>query len=133
MNDYEKDTVRLMRQCDSGVKMGISYLSDVIPLAVSPELEQLFRESKQEHENLRARTEQVLNRCKDKGKNPPAAAVGMSRMKTKMSLSGGNDAKAAKLVESGCNSGIKSLEKYLEKYPAADSRSRSITMDIISA
>lgn len=126
-----KDTVKLMRQCDSGIKMGISYLSDVLPLTENPQLEDIFRQSKLEHEELRAKTEQVLNRCRDKGKNPPAIALEMSRLKTKLTLAGGNDPKAARLVEKGCNMGISSLEKYLEKYPTADMTSKKITNSII--
>ena len=46
----EQDTVRLLRECDSGVRMGISSIGDVIGHVSSPELERLLLDSSEEHE-----------------------------------------------------------------------------------
>ena len=34
----EQDTIRLLRECDAGVKMGISSIGDVLGYVSSPEL-----------------------------------------------------------------------------------------------
>ena len=34
----EKDTIRLLRECDAGVKMGVSSINDVLPYTDSENL-----------------------------------------------------------------------------------------------
>lgn len=134
MNDRtEKDTVKLLRDCDSGIKMGIAALGDTIPKAGDMGLENILKESKLEHEELRARTEELLNACMDKGKAPSPAAKAMSSMKTKMKLANGNEHDAAELIVKGCDMGIDSLKKSVSKYEGADSGSRELTNRIICA
>lgn len=44
MNDKEeKDTVKLLRQCDAGIKMGIGAINDVIPKAGDADLEDILK------------------------------------------------------------------------------------------
>ena len=67
----EQDTIKLLRECDAGVKMGIKSI------------------------------EEVLEYVK------------------------------ADLMTDGCNMGVKSLSKYLNKYKAADERSKDIAKRLI--
>ncbi len=134
MNDKtEKDTVKLLRDCDSGIKMGIAALGDTIPKAGDMGLEKILKESKLEHENFRAKAEELLNSCMDKGKNPNPAAKAMSKMKTKLKLAGGSPEDAAELIAKGCDTGINTLKKSVSKYEGADSESRTLTNRIICA
>ena len=48
----EQDTVRLLRECDAGVKMGISSIDDVLPYVGDEKLEQNLSACKKEHEKL---------------------------------------------------------------------------------
>lgn len=134
MYNSESDTKKLLRECDAGIKMGISTLDDVMNSVGDVNLEQRLKSSKQEHENFRTVAEVMLNDIKDEGKSPNPMAKTMSHMKAKMATAvNKNDSTAAKLVTQGCDMGIKSLNRYLDKYTEADSRSRSLAMDIISA
>ena len=46
----EQDTIRLLRECDAGVKMGVSSIEDVLEKAQNDDLKRLLREYRTEHE-----------------------------------------------------------------------------------
>lgn len=131
--ENEHDTGKLLRECDAGIKMGITSLEDIASKAADPELEQILNQSRQDHIRLRAETERQLNRIKNKGKSPGAMAKSMSSLKTQYTMLGGGDSDAARLVTDGCEKGIKMLNKYLDKYHYADERSKKLTNEIIAA
>ncbi len=129
----EKDTVRLLRECDAGVKMGISSIDDVLGRVRSTELKQLLTTCKREHDRLDGELQQLLCRYGDDGKEPSLMAEAMSKMKTEVKLQmHETDSTVADLMTDGCNMGVKSLSKYLNRYTAADERSKDITKRLIS-
>ena len=128
----EKDTVKLLRECDAGVKMGISSIEDVLSHVHSEKLEKCLTNCKNEHEKLSTEIQELLDRYHDEGKDPPAMASLMSEMKTKMMLAiRESDAEIADLMTEGCNMGVKSLSRYLNQYAAADEASKDITKRLI--
>ena len=84
MND--QDTVRLLRECDAGAKMGVASIDGVIESVRNRELHSLLQNSKQRHEQLGDRTAQLLSRLGDEGKEPNPMAKGMSTMKIGMKM-----------------------------------------------
>lgn len=131
--ENEHDTSKLLRECDAGIKMGITSLEDVIPQTDDPRLEHILKQSRQEHIRLRAEAERQLNRINDKGKSPAAMAKSMSSLKTQFTMQTGDDTDAARLVTKGCEKGIGSLNKYLDKYRYADEKSKRLTNELIAA
>ena len=128
----EQDTVRLLRECDAGVKMGISSIGDVLGHIRSPELETLLTDCKQEHEKLRAEIQKLLDKYQDDGKEPPAIASVMSELMTKFKLTvNESDGTIADLMTDGCDMGVKSLSRYLNQYKAADEVSKDIAKRLI--
>ncbi|MBQ2889408.1 MAG: hypothetical protein IJE41_03035, partial [Clostridia bacterium] len=88
---------------------------------------------KEEHEKLDRELQEILDKFNDDGKEPAAIAKGMSWMKTNMKLAmNETDATIADLMTDGCNMGVKSLNKYLNKYEAADEVSKDITKRLIN-
>ncbi|MBQ2224043.1 MAG: DUF2383 domain-containing protein [Oscillospiraceae bacterium] len=129
----EQDTIRLLRECDEGVKMGISSIEDVLSHVRSDKLEKLLTDCKKEHETLSSELQQLLDRYHDEGKDPPAMASVMSEMMTKMKLMlHDSDAEIADLMTDGCNMGVKSLSKYLNQYAAADEASKGMARRLIA-
>jgi hypothetical protein len=53
----EKDTIKLLRECDSGVKMGVTSINDVLSYVKSDELEKRLIQCRDEHEKLREEIE----------------------------------------------------------------------------
>ena len=129
----EQDTIKLLRECDAGVKMGISSIEDVLDNVKSGKLEKLLTDCKNEHKKLDTEIQQLLHKYKDDGKEPAPIAKGMSWMKTNMKLAmEDSDATIADLMTDGCNMGVKSLNKYLNKYKGADEVSKDITKRLIN-
>ena len=129
----EQDTIKLLRECDEGVKMGISSIEDVLSHVHSDALEKNLTKNKNGHEKLSKELQELLDQYKDEGKDPPAIASVMSEMKTKMKLMlHDTDAEIANLMTDGCNMGVKSLSKYFNQYAAADEASKEIAKRLIA-
>lgn len=129
----EQDTIKLLRECDAGVKMGVSSIEDVLGSVTSDRLEKILTDCKEEHEKLDRELQEILDKFNDDGKEPAAIAKGMSWMKTNMKLAmNETDATIADLMTDGCNMGVKSLNKYLNKYEAANEVSKDITKRLIN-
>ncbi len=129
----EQDTVNLLRECDAGLKMGISAIEDVTEYVRADGLRTLLTESRQEHDRLGLEIRQLLDQYGDTGKDPNPMAKGMSWMKTNMKLKmEESDNTVADLITDGCNMGVKSLSRYLNEYAAADEKSKDIAKKLIS-
>ena len=129
----EQDTIKLLRECDAGIKMGVASIDDVLDNVTSHELKQVLTQCKQEHNELKHEIQGLLNRYHDDGKNPNPIAKGMSWMKTNLKLGmDESDATIADLMTDGCNMGVKSLNKYLTQYQAADEVTKDITKRLIN-
>ena len=128
----EQDTIRLLRECDAGITMGIDSIEDVLDRIKNTGLREMLATCQREHQKLRAEVEQLLDRYQDDGKDPNPIAKGMSWMKTNMKMTmEGSDATVADLMTDGCNMGVKSLNKYLNQYKAADETSKDIAKRLI--
>ena len=128
----EQDTVKLLRECDAGIKMGVDSIGDVLDHVKDETFRQLLTDCKVEHEKLKQELELLLQKYHDDGKSPNPIAKGMSWMKTNMKLAmEDTDATIACLMTDGCNMGVKSLNQYLNQYKAADEASKDITKRLI--
>ncbi|MBQ3534276.1 MAG: hypothetical protein IJA56_03850 [Clostridia bacterium] len=129
----EQDTVRLLRECDAGVKMGISSIEDVLDHVQADKLRKRLTNCKAEHRKLEKEIRSQLDRFHDDGKAPNPVAKSMSWMKTGMKLAmDDSDGTIADLMTDGCNMGVKSLNKYLNEYEAADEVSKDIAKRLIN-
>ncbi len=129
----EQDTIKLLRECDAGVKMGVSSISEVLDYVRSDELRSDLTNCKNEHDKLNNELQQLLGRYHDEGKNPNPIAKGMSWIKTNVMLSvNESDHTIADLITDGCNMGVKSLNRYLNQYEAADEVSKDIAKRLIN-
>ena len=129
----QQDTIKLLRECDAGVKMGIASIQDVKDHVRSDKLATLLSDCKDQHDQLQTEIQQKLDRFQDEGKEPNPIAKGMSWMKTNLKLGmEDTDATVADLMTDGCNMGVKSLNRYLNQYKAADEFSKDITKRLIN-
>lgn len=129
----EQDTIRLLRECDAGVKMGTKSIKDVLEYVSDAEFKELLDKCKNEHDKLDSEIQTLLEKYHDEGKEPAAMAKGMSWIKTNVMLAvNDSDQTIADLMTDGCNMGVKSLNKYLNKYKAADEVSKDIAKRLIN-
>lgn len=128
----EQDTIRLLRECDAGVKMGVASIDDILDQVHSDALKQYLTECKKKHEKLKNEMQTLLDKYHDDGKEPSPIAKGMSWMKTSMKIGmDHSDQTIADLMTDGCNMGVKSLSRYLNQYAAADEVSKDIAKRLI--
>ncbi|MBQ5798701.1 MAG: hypothetical protein IIW16_02660 [Clostridia bacterium] len=128
----EQDTIKLLRECDAGVKMGISSIDDVISYVESKKLKEYLSKCRDEHERIDKEVQSLLDNYGDDGKEPNPIAKGMSWLKTNIKLVvNESDNTIAALMTDGCDMGVKSLSKYLNEY-AADEKSKDICKKLIA-
>lgn len=130
----EQDTIKLLRECDAGVSMGVEAIDEVLPSVHAAQLKDLLCHCRGEHESLRREIRQRLERCRDEGKDPSLMAKGMSKMKTNVKLAmDDSDHTIAELMTDGCNMGVKALSRYLNQYKAAEEFSKDVAKRLIHA
>lgn len=130
----QQDTVRLLRECDAGITMGIESIDRVLKYVRNPEFRQCLIQCKHRHMNLEQEIQTRLKESGEPEKQPHRAAAWMSRMyvQTKMMMHH-SDETAADLVTQGTNMGIQSLCRYLNQYKAAGATAKALTNELIQS
>lgn len=133
MKTENTDSIELLKECDSGIKMAISSLDEVLEKVSDSHMKQLMTESKGRHEKLRDEIFDQLMRKNSEEKEPNPLAKSMSWLKTNMKIGmDDSDATVADLITDGCDMGIKSLHKYLNQFKAADEDSKRFCHRLIT-
>ena len=128
----EQDTIKLLRECDAGAKMGVSSIDDVLDQVHSTSFRRILATCKKEHEQLKQELQSLLGQYHDEGKEPNPIAKSMSWIKTGLKLGmDDSDQMIAGLMTDGCDMGVKSLSKYLNQYAAADEASKALAKRLI--
>ena len=128
----EQDTVKLLRECDAGINMGISSIDEVIGFVDAPRFQKSLRESRREHDVLGREVRDELQRFGEDGKGPNPVAKTFSNLVTDVKLTlHESDSTIADIMTDGCNMGVKSLNRYLNEYKAADEHAKDIAKRLI--
>ena len=109
----------------------IDYLYKLIESVKDPELKNSLDKSMNENRELAHELQKALADYNDRGKDPDPIAKEMAHLKTGFRLKmSRTDNTVADLVTDGCNMGIKSINRYMNKYKAADERSKNLAKRI---
>ena len=128
-----QDTIKLLKECDAGTKMGVTSIDDVLDMVKDESLRKLLMESKDHHSKLGNDLHSLLNEYGSEEKDPNPIAKGMSWFKTNMKITMHNsDSTIADLITDGCDMGVKSLHKYMNQYRNADKKAVDICKRLIS-
>ena len=128
----EPDTIKLLRECDAGIRMGVKSIRDVLDNVKDAIMKEMLEKCKDRHEVLQGEINKLLLEYHDEGKEPNVMAQGMSWIKTNVKLAmDDSDATIAELMTDGCDMGIKSLSRYLNEYEAADDKAKKIAKKLI--
>ena len=126
------DTTKLLRECDAGTKMAISSINEILEKVEDTKLNEILTKSRNAHEELESEIHSLLNYHKEEQKEPDPLAKGMSFIKTNVKMGiDESDKTVANLITDGCNMGIKSIARYLNKYPAALPEVKELSSDVI--
>ncbi|MBC5997771.1 hypothetical protein EAI30_12675 [Romboutsia ilealis] len=129
------DTIKLLNECNAGIKMGVESINEVIDRVKNDDLRNILNKYLEDNKNLGDKTHEYLNQFHDSGKEPNPIAKTMSWFKTNIKLLQGSDVdeQIADLMTDGCNMGIKSIYRYLNKYPNANNDVKGLAKDIIKS
>lgn len=126
------DTIELLKECNAGIKMGVTSIDEVLDNTENKQLKKILTDNKEAHQQLGSETHSLLNQYDEPSKEPNIMAKSMSWIKTNVMLSmNDSDNTIADLITDGCNMGVKSLNRYLNKYAAADEKSKDIAKKLI--
>lgn len=132
-NMANDDTIQLLKECDSGTKMAVESINEILDKVKATELRDVLNDSRMHHEKLGNELHSLLLKHNSEEKDPTSMAKGMSWLKTNFKMAmDESDATIANLITDGCNMGVKSLHKYLNQYSGADSSSKNICNRLIS-
>ncbi|MCX4328111.1 MAG: hypothetical protein OSJ45_12580 [Lachnospiraceae bacterium] len=127
------DTIQLLKECDSGTKMAVESIDEVLDKVKATELRDVLNESRMHHEKLGNELHSLLLKHNSEEKEPAPMAKGMSWLKTNFKMAmDGSDKSIASLITDGCNMGVKSLHMYMNQYTGADNASKDICSRLIS-
>lgn len=130
----ESDTIKLLQECDAGIKMGVASIDEVLDYVHDETFRKYLTECKNEHIKLKEEIQLLLEKYQDEGKEPNPMAKSMSWIKTNVKLvMDKSDETIADLMTEGCNMGVKSLNRFLNQYKAADEKTKDITKRLINS
>lgn len=127
-----EDTIHLLKECNAGCKSATNSMEQVKPYIADEKLQSIIGEYNDKHIKLGDECHEMLNRYNEEEKDPPAMAKAFSWISTEMKLKMKNDdQKIADIMIDGCNMGIKSLSKYINKYEMASSDSVNLAKKLV--
>lgn len=128
------DTIKLLRECNAGIKMGEDAIKQVLPHAHSSELKETLEVCKNTHATLGDETHELLLKHGADTKDLHPVARTMSSMKIcAMMMTKESDKCIADVMTDGCDMGIKSISKYLNRYKNADEEAVNIAKRLIAS
>ena len=127
------DTVKLLKECNAGVKMAVTSIDEVLDHIKDEKLKNILSASKTEHEKIGDATHARIVVLQEEDKEPNPVAKAMSWLKINGKLMMNEDDKTiADLMIDGCHMGVKSLNRYLNQYVAADEEAKAETKKLIA-
>lgn len=122
----DKHSIELLQECNSGEKMAISSMNQVLGFVKDEKLRNVIDKYKRKHEELERECEKLLAECKEEGKEPGIVATAFSTISTNIKLAlNEDDSKIAEIMMDGCNMGIKSVCKYQNECLEVSKESKS--------
>ena len=72
----EQDTIKLLRECDAGIRMGVSSIEDVMGAVKSHNLKNLLSDCRAQHDKLDGELQSLLANTETRGKPPTPSPRG---------------------------------------------------------
>lgn len=127
------DDIELLKECDSGVKMGIDGIKGVIDKAFNDGLRNTLENYEEEHVKILDTIRKKLEKSGMDVKEPhPIAKINLKiTTDIKMAVND-SDEKIANIMMDGCNMGIKSVSMYMNQYAGASKETMDIANSIVT-
>lgn len=122
-----KETISILKECDAGVKMALASLDDVWEHVQHSELRAILNTTRAQHQMVSREIQSLLEEYGGREKDPNPVARKMSAVMTKTKLGmDKSDAACARLLLEGCDMGVQSLHRYLNRCRGAEVPARAL-------
>ncbi|MBE6622275.1 MAG: hypothetical protein E7630_04930 [Ruminococcaceae bacterium] len=126
------DTVKLLKECESGCKTALDGMGQVMDHIGSESMRGEMIACQERHRNLKKRCRTLLFEQGEQEADPPAIGTAFMRMGTGMKLAiNDEDSHVAEMMADGANMGMKSIAKVMNACPSASQESRTLASDLI--
>lgn len=130
----ERDTINLLKECNSGLKMAVNSINDVLEKVRSRQIHAILEQSLQKHQKLGDNVHSLLNSYNEATQKPGKIATAMSWLMINMKfLKTPTDYKIAEIMYDGCNMGIRSIYHYKNMYSDASGEAKNLASQIIES
>lgn len=127
-----EDTINLLKECNAGCKSATNSMEQVQPYIKNDNLKSIIDEYNDKHIKIGDECHELINKYHEDEKDPQVMAKAFSWISTEMKLMVNDDAhEVATLMIDGCNMGIKSVSKYINKYKMASKESMNLAKSLI--
>lgn len=128
-----EDSIALLKECNSGCKSATNSMEQVMEYVKDDGLKKLIENCNKKHVNLGDECHEMLNKAGCKEEDPEKFVSKMAELGTEIKLMMNDDTyRIAELMVDGCNMGIKSIAKAINKYNEADNDAKNISYELIS-
>ena len=126
------DTIKLLKECDSGCRTAIDGMSTVLSKVTSPSKKTEITASTDRRAKLGKECNRLLNLAGEYGGEPPALSEMMMKAGTSVKLAVmPEDKHIAKMMADGANMGIQSITKALSAFHDSSDESKDLANRII--
>jgi hypothetical protein len=127
-----EDTIKLLKECNSGCKSATNSMEQVMPFIENDKLKAIIDEYNDKHIKIGDKCHQLLDQYQEEEKDPKTKSKAFSWLSTEVKLMLDNDSsRIADLMIDGCNMGIKSVSKYINKYQKASQESMDLAKELV--
>lgn len=124
-------TIRLLKECDSGCRMAVNSMEQVMAYVSDEKLKKTIADYEQKHQDMEYEAFKMLSGLDESGKEPERMASAFSKISTDIKMMMGDDRQAAKIVMDGCNMGIQSICGYKNQYMGASKESKALADKLV--
>ena len=126
------ETVKLLKECDSGCKTALDGMEQVMSHVSSPTMREELIDCRRRHGELEIRCRTLLDRAGEKEGDPPAVGTAMMKAGTELKLAiNDGDRHIAEMMVDGASMGMKSIAKVMNVCTGASEQSRILAADLI--
>lgn len=127
-----EDTIKLLKECNAGCKSATNSMEQVQQYITNEDLKSLIDKYNDKHIKLGDQYHKMLNELDKDEKDPNPMAKAFSWISTELKLMmDDNSNKIADIMIDGCNMGIKSVSKYINKYKNASNESMDLAKELV--
>ena len=130
----ERDTINLLKECNSGLKMAVNSINEVTEKVRSRQIHAILEQSLKQHRKLGDDVHSLLEQYNETTQKPGKIAKAMSWLMINMKfLKTPTDYKIAEIMYDGCNMGIRSIYHYKNMYSDASGEAKNLASQIIES